>query len=81
MKTKIKKLYKGFIVDLRSDNVEKCIAKNENYEVTVEGKIGMMTLTPEQLKKDRLKESKPFESKFGVNKTYKLFSYRWKENV
>lgn len=75
METKIKRLYKGWILDLRDNNVEKCIKNNENYKVILEDKNQIMTLTPEQLSNQQMKKTGPFTSLFKGK--YYLISYRW----
>ena len=61
-------------IELRSYDVEKCIAKNENFEIIYDG--DRMVLKPDELLTKRVSISPTFESKIG-GKDYQLFGYVW----
>lgn len=80
MRKEVKELYmNNTIASVRDYEVEQCIQRNENMEITHGGE--KMTLTPEDLKTKRETMSPKFISKVG-GKDYHLFGYSWEpDNV
>lgn len=72
MQKKIIKLYKGQI-DLRDYEVEKCIAKKENFLVIHNNQ--RMLLTCEELISKRISISDQYTGRNG--KVYRLYGYVW----
>lgn len=72
MKKQIKKIYKG-LASVRDYEVEKCIKNNESMTIIYDGDA--MTLSPEQLKTERVGVSSVLKSQYGND--YVLFNYRW----
>lgn len=75
----LKKLYKDRYADIRDYVVTDCIFANESIQVQFEDKI--MTLTPEQLVKNKLSISKKkFKSGYKDSKDYHLYTYTFIED-
>lgn len=75
MKITIKKLYRKCI-DLRDYNIKKCIQENQNYIVTFQGDI--MILSPSDLQTKCVNKQLVSPTKGQV--PYELWSYEWKPN-
>lgn len=74
MRKEIKRLHNGHLASVRDYEVQECIRKNENMDIFYEGE--KMTLTPEQLKNERVGNVSPIQkSKYG--KDYVLINYVW----
>lgn len=74
MRKEIKRLHNGHLASVRDYEVQECIRKNENMDIFYEGE--KMTLTPEQLKNERVGNVSPIQkSKYG--KDYVLINYLW----
>jgi len=75
MRKEIKRLHNGHLASVRDYEVQECIRKNENMDIFYEGE--KMTLTPEQLRTERVGNVSPIQkSKYG--KDYVLINYLWK---
>lgn len=72
MRKQIKTIYKG-LASVRDYEVEQCIKKNESMTIIYDGDA--MTLSPEQLKTERVGMSSLMKSQYG--KDYVLFNYPW----
>lgn len=68
------KLFKDYLVDVRSYEAIICIELRENLEITHDGKV--MTLTPKQLKEDIIEKGTKLHSIKGTPPYY-LWSYIW----
>lgn len=78
MRKEVTKQYQG-MVEVRDYEVEQCIQKQENMEITHSGE--KMTLTPAELVSQRVNVSQKIQSKVG-GKDYYLFGYAWEpDNV
>ena len=79
MRKEVTKMFIAGVVEVRDYEVEQCIQRNENMEITHKGE--KMTLTPEELKTKRETLSQKQKSKVG-GKDYYLYGYIWEpDNV
>jgi len=68
------KLFKDYLVDVRSFEAIRCIELKESIEITYNGE--KMTLTPAQLKDECIEKGKKVHSIKGTP-PYTLWSYIW----